>query len=253
MGGAILSAIIGAKVAPSKVIVSDSQPEPREYFASMGACTTLDAVEVAKNAETIFLATKPQDLDALLTQIAPFLSGNNLIISIAAGKTTSKIRSLVGAAPKICRVMPNLAALVGDGMMVYTTDGNLKKDDSDYIEELLSSCGKTLCLEERHFDAVTALSGSGPAFFAYFLQSMAEGGEKLGLSKEDAALLALQTMQGTAKYLFETKQDIPAFIKAVSSPKGTTEAGMKILNESTISSVVEETLLSAANRSKELS
>lgn len=252
MGGAILSAVLDGGQDASRVAVCDANSDALVRFKERGAFTTDAALVVAENSRTVILAVKPQDLNGLMDAIAPKLKLSQLVISIAAGKSLATLRSHLGSAPALIRVMPNLAALVGEGMMVYSADASASNEDTALAEAILSKCGKTLCLEERHFDAVTALSGSGPAFLAYTIKAMADGGEALGLSPEAATTLALQTMLGTAKYLIESKQPFPAFINAVSSPGGTTEAGMRVLANSELVQSISKTLSAAARRSAEL-
>lgn len=252
MGGAILSAVLDGGQAASRVAVCDAKLEPLTQFAERGVFTTDDALLIAESCKTIVLAVKPQDLNSLMDSIAPKMRPSQLVISIAAGKSLATLRKHLGPAPALIRVMPNLAALVGEGMMVYATDSSATAGDISLAEAILSKCGKTLCLEEKHFDAVTALSGSGPAFLAYAIKAMADGGEALGLSQEAATTLALQTMLGTAKYLIESHQPFPAFINAVSSPGGTTEAGMRVLANSELVQAISKTLSAAARRSAEL-
>lgn len=252
MGGAILSAVLDSGQTPSLIAVCDAKAEALTQYANRGAVTTADPLFIAENCKTIVLAVKPQDINALMDSVAPKLHTSQLVISIAAGKSISTLRAHLGKAPTLIRVMPNLAALVGEGMMVYAADDEATANDIAAAEAILSKCGKTLRLEEKHFDAVTALSGSGPAFLAYIIKAMADGGEALGLSQEAASTLALQTMLGTAKYLIESHQPFPAFINAVSSPGGTTEAGMKVLANSEMVQAISKTLSAAARRSAEL-
>ncbi len=252
MGGAILSSILAKAVAPAEAIVCDTSDEVLARFAALGAATTKDVTEVAATAEIIFLATKPQGLDPVMEAIAPFLTEKQLVISIAAGKKLATIRSFIGAKPALVRVMPNLPALVGEGLMACVADNGTPPETIAAAEALLSTCGEVIALPEDAFDAVTALSGSGPAFFAYAMKAMADGGIALGLTPEAAQTLALKTMLGTAVYLTETKQDTGDFIKAVCSPKGTTEAGMKVLEASSVRDDLAATLKAASDRSKEL-
>lgn len=251
MGGAIATAVLGS-MDGSRILVCDHNEATRRAFSGKGVATCEDPAEVAGNCATVVVAVKPQDFDALLLAIAPRAKASQLYISIAAGKSLATMRSLLGPKPRLVRVMPNLAALVGEGMMVYAPDSSAKVGDIRRVESILSKCGKTLRLEERHFDTVTALSGSGPAFFAYAMKAMADGAGALGLPEEESAMLAMQTMLGTAKYLIETRQDVAAFIKAVCSPKGTTEAGMKVLAKSSVGKTLSRTISAAARRSAEL-
>lgn len=252
MGGAILAAFLKSGVDADSVLVCDASEDTLAKYRKMKIAVTDTPTDVAEFCQTIFVAVKPQDFDALLTRIQPRLNAKKLIVSIAAGKTLGRIRELVGAGPRLVRVMPNLPVLVGAGMVAYAPDVSAKPADVKLVAKLLGACGETVKLEEKHFDAVTALSGSGPAFFTYVMQAMAEAGEKLGLPAEAARKLSNQTMFGTAKYLAETAQDPNAFIKAVCSPKGTTEAGMKKLTASSVMSAMEKTLAAAAKRSAEL-
>lgn len=255
MGGAILGAFLkSGKVAADDVVVCEATSERAiDVAAKFKVAATTNPLEVVSSCRTVFLAVKPQDLDALLVSISPKLKSTTLLVSIAAGKTLAKIREAAGPKPRLIRVMPNLAALVGEGMLVYMPDASATQSDCKKIESLLSECGSVIKLGECHFDAVTALSGSGPAFFAYVMQSMAAAGEAVGLPPAVAALLSEKTMLGTAKYLSETKQNTADFIKAVCSPKGTTEAGMKKLAGSSVDGVLAKTIAAAAKRSAELS
>ena len=254
MGGAIISALIGEEgcVKPGQVLVCDANPEARLRFAARGTASCSDPLLVATECKTIFIAVKPQDFDGLLSLIASSLSASQLVVSIAAGKTLATIRSLLGDRPRLVRVMPNLAAMVGQGMMVCTHDETPTAADLKRVEKMLGKCGVAKWLDESQFDTVTALSGSGPAFFAYAMKAMADGAEQLGMLPADAIELALQTMLGTSAYLVATGQDAASFIKAVCSPNGTTEAGMKVLTASSVAEDLAATIAAAAKRSEEL-
>ena len=252
MGGAILAAFLRTGVATDDVLVCDANEETLAKYRKMKIAVTDSPADVAACCRTIFLAVKPQDFDALVSGNAHRLGPSKLVVSIAAGKTLARIRELAGPGPRLVRVMPNLPVLVGEGMVAYAPDASAKAADVKLVARLLGSCGTAIQLEERHFDAVTALSGSGPAFFAYVMEAMAAAGEKLGLPADAARLLSNKTMLGTARYLAETAQDPQAFLRAVCSPKGTTEAGMKKLEASSVSSVLDKTLAAAAKRSAEL-
>lgn len=255
MGGAILTAILEGKlVAKTHVVVceatKDIATKTKKHF---GCEVTLDPMYVVANCDTIFLAVKPQDLDAILQKIAPALTEKQVVVSIAAGKKIKGIRKIIGKKPSLVRVMPNLPVLVKSGMVVYSPDAATPDADVRRVSKFLSSCGSAIELPESNMDAVTALSGSGPAFFAYFMTLMANAGVALGLPPDAARLLANKTMLGTAKYLEKTRQDPAEFIKSVCSPKGTTEAGMKKLSAKSLANIVSATLTAAAKRSQELS
>jgi pyrroline-5-carboxylate reductase len=210
-------------------------------------------IETVRDSEVLVLAVKPQDLDMLLEVIKPYLTANKLIISIVAGKSLSHIKKLSGKASRMIRVMPNLALMVQEGMSVYCASKQATKKDKECVTKIFGSAGAVISLPERHFDAVTALSGSGPAFIAYVLDAMIEGARALKLPKEAARLLAEQTLIGAGIYLQNSGRDIGEFIKAVASPKGTTVAGLAVLEKSSLRATIIKTLKAAAKRSAELS
>jgi len=252
MGGAMLGAFLKSGIDADDVLVCDASEEILAKYRKMKIAVTDSPADVAACCRTIFLAVKPQDYDAVVSGMAHRFGPSKLVVSIAAGKTLARLRELAGPGPRLVRVMPNLPVLVGEGMVAYAPDASAKKADVALVARLLGACGTAVRLDERHFDAVTALSGSGPAFFAYVMEAMAAAGERLGLPADVARLLSNRTMLGTARYLAETAQDPQAFIRAVCSPKGTTEAGMKKLTASSVATALDKTLAAAAKRSAEL-
>ena len=254
MAEAILSAILDAGLTEPWNITACDKAEPRRKLMDKqyNVVVTDDPVQTVKDCKTLLVAVKPQDLDALLASIKPFLTKQHLIISIAAGKTLAVLRKGAGDKPRFVRVMPNLAIMAGEGMCVYCPDKSAKPADTKLAAMIFGSAGATIQLPEKNFDAVTALSGSGPAYFACLLKAMMDGGIALGLPKDEARLMAEQTMIGTAKYLQESGRDLGEFIQAVCSPKGTTEAGMKVLGKSTVPKTIAKTLEATAKRSAEL-
>jgi pyrroline-5-carboxylate reductase len=209
------------------------------------------ATDMMSSVDVVFLAVKPQIMDSVLKDIFEYVQQDQIFISIAAGKSLENLAALLPSS-KIARVMPNLAASVSESMNAYCVSPGFTATDKALVESLLKCFGKVLELPEEQFDAVTAISGSGPAFMAYFLQLMIEGAVALGLSDADAAVLAKQTMLGTAKVLIESGIDIPEFIASVSSKGGTTEAGMEIMRSESLSKPIARTLQAAAGRSEEL-
>lgn len=255
MAEAILSGILQSElVAPADVIACDKS---RERLALMrgqyGVAATADAAEMIKGSDIVVLAVKPQDMEALLSDLNALFTSGHLLISIAAGKKLEFLRGVCGQAPRLARVMPNLALMAREGMSVFCMDGEGSESDRSVTARIFGSAGAVLELDQKHFDAVTALSGSGPAFVAYLLKGFVDAAVKLGIEQSAARLLAEQTMLGTAVYLRESGRDIGGFIEAVCSPKGTTAAGMSVLGASDVSEVLESTLCAAAARSGELS
>ncbi|MDI6774313.1 MAG: pyrroline-5-carboxylate reductase [Verrucomicrobiota bacterium] len=253
MGEAMIAALIRAgAVRPGDVLASDVSPARRRHLAMkyrvrVGAENPL----VARSARALFLAVKPQDLERVLAEIAPAMSRKRLVISIAAGRTTAWIEKRLPQA-RVIRVMPNLACAVGEGMSVCCLGRRAAPADARTVRRLLACFGRVLRLPERLFDAVTALSGSGPAFFAYVLDRMADAATREGIRRADALLLAEQTMLGAAKALLEGGADPLDFIRAVASPKGATAAGLAVLDASPIGDILGRAIRAAARRSKEL-
>ena len=208
--------------------------------------------EVAKKCSLVFLAVRPQDVDAVAAEVRPLLSPGQTIVSIVAGKTLAKLRKAFGPKVGLIRVMPNLALRAGAGMCAICPGPKASKEAVAAVERILGGAGATVRLYEKDFDAVTALSGSGPAYFAYMEQAMAEGGAALGLKPAVARLLAEQTMYGTAKFLRESGMDLGVFIAGVCTKGGTTAAGMKFLSAPSFKKTVAKTLGAAAKRSREL-
>jgi pyrroline-5-carboxylate reductase len=254
MGEAILASLIrGANVLPGQIVACDADARRRAQVKRChGVKVVAEPGALAEACDTLVLAVKPQDLDAILEALAPALTRRHLLISIAAGKTVSRLQALSGGRARIVRVMPNLNVRVGAGMSVFTLGPTARTTDRRQVTRLLASCGEVIELDERQFDVVTALSGSGPAFYAFLARAMAHAAEQLALPAPAAMLLANQTMLGTARYLLESRQEPEAFIQAVCSRGGTTAAGMAVLEKSTVATVLARTIRAATRRSREL-
>ena len=223
---------------PQAILMAEKIPARAQELAKRyHVRTTPDAKDVARAARVIFLAVRPQDLAALAADVKQSLA---------------TLRKLLGTGVRLVRVMPNLALRAREGMCAICPAKNATPADVKRVAKILNGAGRTVVLPEKCFDAVTALSGSGPAFFAFMEQAMAEGGVKLGLPKDAARLLAEQTMLGTAAYLRQSGADLETFISGVATPGGTTAAGMDVLRASDFASVVAATLKAASDRSAEL-
>ena len=249
MAEGILSAIDSKK---SVVMAEKVAARADELKAKYSVKVMPDVCAVAKTCELIFLAVRPQDVDAVAAAVKPFLTKDQTIVSIVAGKTLAKIRKAFGSKVRLVRVMPNLALRARAGMCAIAYGAGTPDAHRKAVEKILGGAGTTVVLKERDFDAVTALSGSGPAYFAYMEEAMAEGGVALGLKPEVARLLAEETMFGTAKFLRESKMALRPFIEGVCTKGGTTEAGMRKLSSPAFKRTVAATLKAAAKRSKEL-
>ncbi len=254
MAEAIVRSVLGAKlVGQQSVFVSDVSAERREFLKrELGVNVYSHNGDVVAAADVIVLAVKPQQLSELLAGLAGRISDTHLVVSIAAGRTLASIESELPHG-RVVRVMPNLPCQVGQGVSVFCLGDRATDADGRTVRTVLEASGKVLELPESKFNAVTALSGSGPAFFALFLERMVDAGVACGLAREEALLMAEQTMLGTAQVLLERGTDPHAFVEAVTSKGGTTEAGLTALDCEAFSDLVQATLERAAARSAELS
>jgi pyrroline-5-carboxylate reductase len=254
MAEAFIRSVLKARLTgPQSVFVNDLSVERREYLKrELGVNVYSHSGDVVAAVDVLFLAVKPQDFDGLLAKLAELIREDQLVISIAAGRTIASIELQLPHA-RVVRVMPNLPCQVGAGMSVYCLGGRAVAADGRTVRTLLEASGKALELPETKFDAVTALSGSGPAFFALFLDRMIDAAIGEGLSREHAVLLTGQTMLGTALVLVEQGTDPKEFVQAVASKGGTTEAGLSALDCDTTTELVRKTIRLAAARSAELS
>ena len=249
-GGNMAEALIKGIVAKQDIIVSEPRDDRRDYLEkTYHVKTTPDNKEVVKHCTIIILAVKPQNMDEVTAEISDMTS-DKIIVSIAAGIPLSYLSSRLKTS-KIIRVMPNTPALIQEGMSVMSMCECIHDKEISIIKDIFMSVGLLLMLPEKYMNAVTALSGSGPAFFAYFVEALIEGGVKMGLDKADAQTLAIQTMLGTAR-LLDTGMAPAKLREMVTSPGGTTAAGLKVSQERGFKDVVIATLEAATNRAKEL-
>jgi pyrroline-5-carboxylate reductase len=252
-GGNIAEAIIkGIFVKHGRdIIVSEPVDKRRAYLEeTYHIKTTPDNKEVVRNCNIIILAVKPQNMGDVTAEISDVISEDKIIVSIAAGITLSYLLSRLKTT-KIIRVMPNTPALVQEGMSVMSMCECMHDKEIGLIKDIFMSVGMLLSLPEKYMDAVTALSGSGPAFIAYFIEAMIEGGIKTGLSKDNATELAVQTLLGTAR-LLDTGISPSKLREMVTSPKGTTAAGLKVFEEKGFKEGVIAAIEAATNRAREL-
>lgn len=252
-GGNMAEALIKGTVKGEMkdIMVSEPRDERRAYLEkTYNIKTTSDNKEVVKNCDIIILAVKPQNMDDVTDEISDVLSNDKIVVSIAAGITLSYLLSRLKAT-KIIRVMPNTPALVQEGMSVMSMCECIHDKEIGLIRDIFMSVGKLLVLPEKYMDAVTALSGSGPAFIALFVETMIDAGVKAGLNKDNASELAVQTLIGTAK-LIETGMPPEKLREMVTSPGGTTAAGLTVFRERGLKETVIAAIEAATGRAKEL-
>ncbi len=230
--------------------------KPTEESLNQTACCdvkiSVDNIQAIKNAHIVILTVKPQNMASLLEIIAPALNKNQLLISAAAGVPLSYVEQRLGANVPVIRAMPNTCVLTRAGMTGLVAGKYASEEHKELAQAIFKSVGEVVYLEEKLFNALTALSASGPAYLYVVIESLAEAGVKLGMPRETATLLAAQTMLGTAKMILETKAH-PALLKdSVTTPAGCTIDGLMELEEGKLRVTLIKAVLKAAERAQEL-
>lgn len=253
MGEAILAGLLSAgSVRADAVTVVEPEAERRDALRERyGVGVTPVASEALSGAEIAVLAVKPQVLESVVTGLAEQLS-RVLVISIAAGISSARIESLLRPGAAVVRVMPNTPALVGSGMALISAGSEASEEDLVRVEAIFSSIGESVRIDERFQDAGSAISGSGPAYFALVVDALARAGVAQGLPRPVAQDLAVRTMLGTAKLLIETDSHPAEVIDAVTSPGGTTIAALERLEAGGVRAAFAEAVETAVRRSREL-
>ncbi|MDT9545798.1 MAG: pyrroline-5-carboxylate reductase [Chlorobium sp.] len=253
--GRIASAIIAGLSSRKETAILGFDPDTealRSLAAEYALIPSSSPDELAKGSNIIILAVKPYLIKEVLDELRPSLSPNHLLVSVAAGISTEFIRQHSREDMRVIRVMPNTPAFVGEGMSALCRGKMASTRDSDIVSSLLGAIGRVVLLEESQMDAATALSGSGPAYMFHILASLAEGGEQCGLTREEAILLGAQTMLGAATMVLNGDKSPEELIRQVTTPGGTTEAGLKVMEEGNIRAILVDTVEAAAARSREL-
>lgn len=251
---AMVRGLLGSGLAKaSDVIATDIREDRLDQLArELGIATTLRNSDAVDRADVVFLTVKPQDILSLLGEVAHHVRRDQLVVSVAAGVPIAAIEGRLHGPPPVVRVMPNTPALVGAGMAVLAPGTRATSEHEELVARIFGAVGRVVVLPEKYLDAVTALSGSGPGFLAVVAEALADGGVLAGLPRDVAALLTYQTMLGTARMLVEAKVH-PAHLKEmVTSPGGTTAAGLRIMERGGLRGLLMEAVLAATERSREL-
>jgi pyrroline-5-carboxylate reductase len=245
--------LAGAKIDAGSVTASGPRRERMDELAGRyGIRATTDNVELAGSARILVLAVKPQILERVLLEVSQHLQPGVLVISIAAGVSTEAIESRLRPGTRVVRAMPNTPALVQAGATAIAAGSHATEEDLALARVVFDAVGITVELDESQLDAVTGLSGSGPAYIFLILEAMADAGVKVGLSRRNAQLLAAQTVMGSAKLLLETNQHPGQLKDMVTSPGGTAIAGLHTLEEGGLRTTLINAVESATRRSREL-
>ena len=252
MGEAVLSSLLTV-VDHERVRISDGRPEHgRERAAAHGVRWVEQNAETVDGADAVVLAVKPKDVAAVLAEIGPVLGPDTLVVSIAAGLPTAFIESRLDAPAPVVRVMPNTPATIGQGVSVMSGGTHATGEHLDQVTELLAGTGTVLRVPESDQDTVTAISGSGPAYVFYLIDALAEAGVLGGLSRATALELATQTVAGAGAMAAASEEHPVVLREKVSSPAGTTVAGVRALDEHGVRAGVVAAVEAARARSVEL-
>lgn len=257
--GNMASSLIGGLIAdgydPKKIWVSDPTEEKlNALHKRFGIHVTQNNLEAAKRAEILVLAVKPQILKVVVSELAPIIQQHKpLVISIAAMISTAHLEKWIGNSPAIVRCMPNTPALLGCGATGLFANASVTQEQKNLAESILRAVGITVWVDDENLmEVITVLSGCGPAYFFLLMETLQEIAEKMGLAKEPARLLTLQTALGAARMALENAEDVAILRKRVASPGGTTEYALKILEEGKFRQLFFEALTAAKQRSIEM-
>lgn len=229
-----------------------NQKRLEEMKEKYGANVSYDMADLLSDAEIILLAMKPKDAAGAMEQIKPYLTKETLIVSVLAGVSTKSIELLAGRPLPIARAMPNTSAAIGLSATAVAVNDKVSSGQRQRIKTIFDTVGLTVFVTEEQLDAVTGVSGSGPAYVYYLAEAMINGAEKVGLEPDTARALVRQTLLGAAHMLTETEKSPEQLRREVTSPGGTTEAGLKILQERRTDEAVIECIKAATDRSKQL-
>ena len=254
MAEAIARGIIRAEVlAPGEMIASDPDPERRRVFLdALGVSAVAENERVVQHAPTVLVAVKPQQFDAALAPLGGKFGPEKLIISICAGISTRHVEEVLAPGTRVVRAMPNTPMLVGCGMAGICAGSCAAPDDLATAERLLGAAAEVIRITEDLMDAVTAVSGSGPAYFFYLVELLADAAVEVGLSEDDARRLARVTVEGAANLLAESGQEAADLRRKVTSPGGTTEAAIRTFDTLGFPKMVAEAVKAARDRGREL-
>jgi len=253
MGEALISGLVASRFPKSQIVFTEKRSDRAREISTKYGARALELNELARTSDVVLLVVKPQDLGELLDTLKPDLNQKTLLVSFAAGKTTDFIQRKVGTDSAVIRVMPNTPTLIGLGMAAISLGKSVDIEQSKFVSDFLLACGKVISIDESLQDAVTALSGSGPAYFFAFVEEMIKSGVKLGLSQEEATTLSIQTIIGSAAMLEQSGKSATILRENVTSPNGTTAAALKVFSDKEFGEIISSAMKAAYDRSKELS
>lgn len=240
-------------IAPESLLAADPDADALKRFAGVtGGRTTKDNAQVAQESDVVFLAVKPQQMAGVLAGLRGKVTAEELVVSIAAGIRLSVLAEGLGDGARLVRVMPNTPCLVGQGACGFCLGGKATAEDARLVEQLLGAVGIAYQLDEKLLDAVTGLSGSGPAFVYVIIEALSDGGVRMGLPRKVATALAAQTVRGAAEMVAATGEHPGVLKDRVASPGGTTIAGLQALEAGGLRAALMAAVETATRRSVEL-
>jgi pyrroline-5-carboxylate reductase len=252
MGETLLSGLLRAGRPADELLITERRADRAAELAERYGVRVVDNAEAAATADTLVLVVKPQDMGDLLEEIHDHVGEGNLVVSLAAGITTTYLESRLPEGRAVVRVMPNTPALVDQGMAAVSAGAHCDDSHLREAEALLAATGKVLEVPEKLQDAVTAISGSGPAYIFYVVEAMIEAGVVLGMPRATATELVVQTLYGAATMIRETGQHPTVLREQVTSPGGTTAAALRELDDHKVRAAFITAMEAAATRSREL-
>lgn len=252
MGETLLSGLLRAGRRPEELVIAERREDRADELLQRYGVAVATNAEAAQVADTLVLVVKPQDMAGVLDQIRDHLRPGTLVVSLAAGITTGFLESRLAHGIAVVRVMPNTPALVDQGMAAISPGSSCDDEHLVEAESLLGAVGRVIRVPEKQQDAVTAISGSGPAYIFFIIESMIEGGVHLGLPRATATELAIQTAYGAAKMIRETGEHATVLREQVTSPAGTTAAALRELEKHGVRAAFLAALEAARDRSQEL-
>jgi pyrroline-5-carboxylate reductase len=252
MGETVLSGLLRAGWHADQIVATDRRPERCQELTAKYGIRMVQNTEAVAEAQTVILVVKPQDMSDLLVEIAQSIKPGALVVSLAAGVDTAFIESRLPEGVAVVRVMPNTPAQVDEGMAAISPGSHSTQDHLDRVAEILSATGRVITVPERYQDAVTAISGTGPAYLFFVVEAMIEAGVHLGLPRNTATELVVQTMLGSAKLLRETGEHPTVLRERVTSPGGTTAAAVRQLEDHKVRAAFLVAMEAARDRSREL-
>jgi len=254
MATALIRGMLAAHLAaPEQILVFDIDSNKiNKMVAAHGVLACGDNLDVVKRSDLVVLAVKPQNMKTVLAEIAPAVRGDQCFISIAAGVTLARLESALGPQARVVRVMPNTPALIGAGAAGIARGRMATEGDVALARAIFEAVGTAVVLDEKHLDAVTAVSGSGPAYVFFFVEALLEAAQKVGLDRDVAGKLVKQTLLGAARMVNEVEQTPAQLREAVTSPGGTTFAALTVMREGGFSDLIARAVQAATARSVEL-